>query len=135
MSEENTPVEEPTEVDTVTVEDTVEPEVVKPKDKPKEKAAPVAEEVVSTDPVYLSRCIYMNRYERNSLSVRHVQRRLTDLGYRDADADPKGWYKENTRAAVEKFQADSDLNATGLIDAVTLEALFEGDKAVTVVID
>jgi len=109
------------------------------KPKPKPAAAPqVATAVVgtgATDDVLLSRCIYKSRVTRKSLSVHHLQRRLFELGFPDAGSDKDGWYGDLTLKAVKEFQAASKLEATGVVDAVTLQAIFKGDPNVTVVID
>jgi len=141
MSEETTPAEEPVAVIVEAEPDAVaEPANEKPKDKPKAKAASasVATAVVSggeTDPVLLSRCVYMSRVTRKSLSVHHLQRRLAELDYPSAASDPDGWYKDGTKTAVAAFQKDGSLEGDGLMNAATLEAIFDGDPNVTVVID
>lgn len=89
-----------------------------------------------TDTVHLSALIYKNRYVRKSLSVHHLQRRLTELGFDSAGADIDGTYGDLTRAAVEAFQRKRKLpDADGLANAATITALFKGDPNVTVVID
>lgn len=85
-----------------------------------------------TDPVYLSRCIYNNTYARKSLTVHHLQRRLTELGYAVADADKDGWYGDLTKEAVAQAQKDLGIADTGIIDAGTFAAIFDGDHNVTV---
>ena len=115
-------------IDTV-VEETVETEAVKPKDKPKDKPVEIAS--TATDVVYLARCVYKNKYHHDSLSVRHVQRRLAALGYRTGMSDPAGWYKDGTRSAVAEFQKKKGLEGDGLMNAATLEAIFNGDSEVT----
>lgn len=85
-----------------------------------------------TDPVYLSKCIYNNMYARKSLTVHHLQRRLTELGYTVADADKDGWYGDLTKEAVAQAQKDLGIEDTGIIDAGTFAAIFDGDHNVTV---
>ena len=85
-----------------------------------------------TDPVYLSKCIYNNMYARKSLTVHHLQRRLTELGYTVADADKDGWYGDLTKEAVAQAQKDFGIEDTGIIDAGTFAAIFDGDHNVTV---
>jgi hypothetical protein len=141
-----------------TVEETVEVEVVTdapetsapapvpaPVDSPEPvvMAAPVANTssahaVVGTgerDDVLLSRCEFKSKATRKSLSVHHLQRRLTELGYPDAATDKDGWYSDLTRLAVAQFQADRKLDGDGLVNAATLIAIFDGDQNVNVIID
>ena len=73
-------------------------------------------------------------YARKSLTVHHLQRRLAELGYGDAAADRDGWYGDLTKAAVESFQGDNKLEATGIIDADTFKRIFAGDPNVLVVL-
>jgi len=79
--------------------------------------------------------VYKNPAARKSLTVHHVQRRLIELGYADAGADKDGWYADNTRDAIAKFQTDRSLEATGLMDEVTFTALFADDRNVITRID
>lgn len=110
-------------------------------EQPKPKATPKPQEpavshVVSgneTDDVRLSSCVYKNMYARKSLTVHHVQRRLSELGYPDGGTDKDGWYGDMTKLAVAEFQKDKGIAGEGLMDADTLRALFEGDSNVTVI--
>jgi hypothetical protein len=122
-----------------------EPVVVeepKPEPVPVAKPAPVvakpAEKHVigkgPADDVYLSKCIYKNIYERKSLTIHHLQRRLEELGYNDVVGDKDGWLGELTKIAIEKFQKDKGLAATGNVDADTFKKIFEGDSNVNVVL-
>ena len=86
----------------------------------------------STDTVYLSRCVYKNMHARKSLTVHHLQRRLAELGFRDAYSDKDGWYGDLTMKAVKEYQESKGMNPTGLADADTFAAVFAGDRAVTV---
>lgn len=88
-----------------------------------------------TDDVLLSKCIYKNVYSRKSLTVHHVQRRLVELGYRDAGTDKDGWYGDFTKHAVSELQTDLGIEGDGTMDAETFAAIFDGDHNVTVVID
>jgi peptidoglycan hydrolase-like protein with peptidoglycan-binding domain len=85
-----------------------------------------------TDDVYLDKCVYMNKYARKSLTVHHVQRRLVELGYRDAGSDKDGWYGELTHIAVASFQKDRSIAGEGCMNSETFVALFDGDQNVTV---
>jgi peptidoglycan hydrolase-like protein with peptidoglycan-binding domain len=85
--------------------------------------------------VLLSRCEFKSKVTRKSLSVHHLQRRLDELGYRDAATDKDGWYGDLTRHAVAAFQADRKLDGDGLMNAATLAAIFDGDRNVNVVVD
>jgi hypothetical protein len=86
------------------------------------------------DEVLLANCIYKNVYARKSLSVHHLQRRLIELGFKDADADKDGWLGDETVAAIKNFQASKGLDVTGSVDAITLTKIFEGDHNVQVVL-
>jgi peptidoglycan hydrolase-like protein with peptidoglycan-binding domain len=89
----------------------------------------------STDPVKLSACVVKNQFARKSLSVHHVQRRLSELGYREAGTDKDGWYGDSTVLAVRQYQADNSIDGDGTMNAATLESIFADDINVTVVAD
>lgn len=130
-----------TAVDTDAVKSEEPKQTAKQKHAPaKVAAAPVASRYAvvgggETDAVMLSRCVFKNPAARKSLTVHHLQRRLTELGYREADADKDGWYGDLTRNAVAAFQRDRKLDGDGLMTEQTLLAIFNGDLNVTVVID
>jgi peptidoglycan hydrolase-like protein with peptidoglycan-binding domain len=86
----------------------------------------------ASDEVHLCKCTVKNAYSKKSLSIHHVQRRLTELGYADADSDKDGWYGDGTLAAVEAYQKANGLAGDGVVDAATLEHLFADDPNVTV---
>lgn len=86
------------------------------------------------DDVMLANCVYKNVYARKSLTVHHLQRRLIELGYKDADADKDGWLGDETVASIKKFQADKGMDVTGSVDADTFKKIFEGDVHVRVVL-
>ena len=156
MSDEvtNEVVEEVVEAQVVAVEETPEPvavveepvvvveEPVAVIEEPAQVIAPArggtpspVRHVVSgndTDDVYLDKCVYKNKYARKSLTVHHVQRRLVELGYRDAGSDKDGWYAELTHSAVAAFQKDRSLAGEGCMNSETFVALFDGDLNVTV---
>lgn len=98
-------------------------------------AAPHAVSGGVRDEVVLSRCVFKNPAARKSLTVHHVQRRLVECGYTCAGVDKDGWYADNTRDAVARFQADRSLESTGLMDEATFTLLFEGDPNVVVRVD
>ena len=123
-----TPEPEPQPVPAVAVEPVVEP---KPKPKASSRAAVSGAE---KDEVFLANCVYKNVYARKSLSVHHVQRRLVELGYKEAYADKDGWLGDLTKLAITNFQKDKGLNASGSMDADTITKLFEGDNNVIVVL-
>ena len=128
-------VEEPKPEPVVIVE---EPAPVIPEVVPAPVAAkPVEKHVIGkgdADDVYLAKCVYKNIYERKSLTIHHLQRRLEELGYNDVVGDKDGWLGELTMISVEKFQKDKGLAATGKVDAETFRKIFEGDSNVNVVI-
>jgi hypothetical protein len=124
----------------------IEPEVVvepastpepEPTPEPVAVEKPKAAQAVSgngVDEVFLANCIYKNVYARKSLSVHHLQRRLIELGFKDADADKDGWLGDETVSAIKNFQASKGLDVTGSVDATTLTKIFEGDHNVQVVL-
>jgi hypothetical protein len=100
-------------------------------------AKPVEKHVIGkgdADDVYLSKCVYKNIYERKSLTIHHLQRRLEELGYNDVVGDRDGWLGDLTKIAIEKFQKDKGLDATGKVDADTFKKIFEGDSNVNIVL-
>lgn len=105
-----------------------------PEPKAKAKPAPARHVVTNADadPVYLSSCVYQNKYARKSLTVHHLQRRLVELGYKDAEGDKDGWYGELTAIAVKDYQKDNGLEQTGMMDADTFAKVFAGDPNVEV---
>jgi peptidoglycan hydrolase-like protein with peptidoglycan-binding domain len=121
-----------------------EPEVqpeAEPTPKPKPVAPPVAapNAVVGKgerDDVLLSRMVFQNPHAHKSLSVHHLQRRLTELGYGEAGADQDGLIGTLTVSAIYKYQTDNkNLNRDGIVDADTLQAIFDGDPNCNVIID
>jgi len=135
------PAPEPVEVEEpkpVAVEEPKPEPVVIPEVKPIPVIAKPAEKHVvgngDADDVYLAKCVYKNIYERKSLTIHHLQRRLEELGYKDVVGDKDGWLGELTMMSVEKFQQDKGLAATGKVDADTFSKIFEGDTNVNVVL-
>lgn len=88
-----------------------------------------------TDDVYLDKCVYKNTFARKSLTVHHVQRRLVELGYRDAGSDKDGWYGDLTMMSIAAFQSARSLAGDGCMNAETFVELFNGDQNVTVHVD
>ena len=135
-------VQDGTKFERAVGETAVKADEPKPKSEPKPKAAakkkrdpsPLGAAVSGndTDDVSLAACVFKNAMAKKSLSVHHVQRRLTELGYPDAYTDKDGWYGDLTILAVSAFQGAEGLEATGLLDMATLEALFHDDANVTV---
>ena len=135
------PAPEPVEVEEpkpVAVEEPKPEPVVIPEVEPIPVVAKLAEKHVvgngDADDVYLAKCVYKNIYERKSLTIHHLQRRLEELGYKDVIGDRDGWLGELTMISVEKFQQDKGLAATGKVDADTFRKIFEGDTNVNVVL-
>ena len=138
-------IDEPVEVvEEEVLAPVVEPEQVfaeestpEPEPEPVVVQQPQASHAVSgedVDDVILANCIYKNVYARKSLTVHHLQRRLIELGYKDADADKDGWLGDETVASIKKFQADKGMDVTGSVDADTFKKIFEGDVHVRVVL-
>ena len=138
--EVNVPVEvieiEPEQV--IAEEPTLMPELMpEPVAAPQQEAEHQASQAVSgedVDDVRLANCVYKNVYARKSLTVHHLQRRLIELGYKDADADKDGWLGDETVASIKDFQADKGMDVTGSVDADTFTKIFEGDHNVQVVL-
>jgi peptidoglycan hydrolase-like protein with peptidoglycan-binding domain len=86
------------------------------------------------DEVFLDKCIYKNVYNRKSLTIHHLQRRLYELGYIVALKDKDGYYGDLTRSAVAQFQADRNLAGDGLMTAEAFELIFANDPNVKVVL-
>jgi hypothetical protein len=86
------------------------------------------------DEVFLDKCIYKNVYNRKSLTVHHLQRRLYELGYIVALKDKDGYYGDLTRSAVAQLQTDRNLAGDGLMTAETFELIFANDPNVKVVL-
>jgi peptidoglycan hydrolase-like protein with peptidoglycan-binding domain len=98
-------------------------------------APPTVYSVVSADTVdtvTASAIVYKNIAHKKSLSVHHLQRRLTEWGYRMANIDKDGYYGDPTRTALSAFQRDHGFMVTGVADVATLNAIFEGDTNVRV---
>ena len=133
------PAPEPVEVEEPKPVAVEEPE---PEPVPEVKPIPVVDKPTvkhvvgtgDTDDVYLAKCVYKNIYERKSLTIHHLQRRLEELGYKDVIGDKDGWLGDLTMMSVEKFQKDKGLAATGKVDADTFRKIFEGDTNVNVVL-
>jgi hypothetical protein len=125
-------VEEPTPV----AQPEPQPE---PTPAPVEQPAPmpVANAAVTgdVDDVILTRCVYENKFERKSLTIHHLQRRLEELGYKDVIGDRDGWLGELTMMSVNKFQQDKGLDVTDKsVDANTFLAIFAGDPNVNPIV-
>jgi hypothetical protein len=97
-----------------------------------EPAGPAVVGLGEVDDVSLSSCVYKNLYARKSLTVHHLQRRLAELGYTDANRDKDGYYGDPTRFAVAKFQAANDIKGDGMVDADTFSLIFKGDPNVRI---
>ena len=134
--EQDVPAHDVESEEVIATEPTPEP-IHEPEAVHQPKATYQASEAVSgedVDNVLLANCVYKNIYARKSLTVHHLQRRLIELGYKDADADKDGWLGDETVSAISKFQADKGLEATGLVDADTFIKIFEGDVHVNVIL-
>jgi hypothetical protein len=156
MSDEvtNEIVEEAVEAQVVAVEETPEPVAVveEPVVVAEEPVAVIEEPAVNTkaahnvtpspvrhvvsggdtDDVHLDKCVFKNAFARKSLTIHHVQRRLVELGYRDAGSDKDGWYGDLTQMSIAAFQKDRSLAGEGCMNSETFVALFDGDQNVTV---
>jgi peptidoglycan hydrolase-like protein with peptidoglycan-binding domain len=98
-----------------------------------EPAGPAVVGMGEVDDVHLNSCIFKNVKSRKSLTVHHMQRRLVELGYAEADLDPDGYFGDTTLMAITRFQSDnSKLERTGSLDEATFKAIFKGDPNVRV---
>lgn len=52
-----------------------------------------------------------------------MQERLTDLGYL-ASGNATGYFGDMTKKALETFQKNNGLSATGTVDSKTLQVMF-----------
>lgn len=136
--------------DDIEVVEVVEVEKPEPKFENKKIADPVAVDIEAVrdslpkpagdavvgngvvDTVKLSTVVYKNLYAKKSLSVHHLQRRLSELGYSEAFQDKDGWFGNKTKLALAKFQQDNKVGADGNPDLETLKKLFAGDPNVEV---
>lgn len=87
----------------------------------------------SVDSVSVSAIVYKNIFQKKSLSVHHLQRRLAEWGYIIANVDKDGYFGEPTRDAILAFQMAHGFVVTGEADMATVQAIFEGDTNVRVV--
>lgn len=83
------------------------------------------------DSVSFDKIIFKNMVHRKSLSVHHMQRRLAEWGYPEANLDKDGYFGDSTLEAIHKFQNDHGL-VVGELTFDTLSAIFEGDTNVIV---
>lgn len=88
-----------------------------------------------TDEVRHSVAVYKNTKSRKSLTVHHLQRRLTELGYGEAGADLDGLYGDLTALAVTQWQKDNGHEETGAVSREEFAEIFDGDVNVTVLLD
>jgi hypothetical protein len=124
-------VEEPTPAP---VEPEPMPEPVPVEEPQPQPAAANAAVTGSSDDVYLVKCVYENKYERKSLTIHHIQRRLEELGYKDVVGDRDGWLGELTMLSINQFQKDKGLDVTDkTVDEVTFISIFAGDPNVNII--
>jgi len=71
---------------------------------------------------------------RKSLTVKHLQRRLTLLGYGEANADRDGQYGALTARAVSQWQRDNGYDV-GVLTRAQFTEIFGDDPNVKVVLD
>jgi peptidoglycan hydrolase-like protein with peptidoglycan-binding domain len=126
--EEPTPVAEP--------EPQPEPEPVPaPVEPPAPMPAANAAVTGDVDEVLLAKCVYENKFERKSLTIHHIQRRLEELGYKDVIGDRDGWLGELTMMSVNQFQQDRGMDVTEKsVDTNTFLAIFAGDPNVNPIV-
>jgi len=125
-------VEEPTPVAEPEPQPEPEPAPVEP---PAPMPAANAAVTGDVDEVLLSKCVYENKFERKSLTIHHLQRRLEELGYKDVIGDRDGWLGELTMMSVNQFQKDRGMEVTDKsVDTDTFLAIFAGDPNVNPIV-
>jgi hypothetical protein len=104
------------------------------KPKPREPYAVVGHG--DTDEVLYSRAVPLERAKTHkSLTIHHLQRRLTELGYPEAGADLDGRWGALTGRAVTDWQTASGYEATGELTPEQFLEIFSEDINVTAVLD
>lgn len=99
---------------------------------PAKRTAPKsARHIVSGGVVDQVRVSRLGPGTNKSLSVHHVQRRLTEWGYADVYRDRDAFWREGTTDALDAFKRDEKLEDFELRDV--LARLFENDANVEVV--
>lgn len=73
----------------------------------------------------------MYRIDTRQSVINEIQRYLASLGYRDYPVIPNGVYDSNTREAVRRFQSESALSETGIVDYETFIRLYKKYKDIT----
>jgi N-acetylmuramoyl-L-alanine amidase len=68
--------------------------------------------------------LYLTSPMINGVIVKHVQKRLLQLGYSLGVDGPDGYYGSNTEAAVKLFQEAKGLEVDGWVGRDTWTALF-----------
>ena len=141
MPKTNKIADEAAEV-TLSDTETVSPSPVEPKQTSAKSAGARPAKVIAydavvgdgeTDPVFYSKAKVPGPKEnRKSLTVLHVQRRLTAEGFAEAQSAPGGAFEVLTTRAVSQWQESRGDDATGVLTREQFDALFEGDPNVTV---
>ena len=72
---------------------------------------------------------------RKVLTVLHIQRRLAEEGFADAQSAPGGYYEALTTRAVSLWQESRKEPVTGVLTREQFSDLFEGDPNVDVSLD
>lgn len=86
-----------------------------------------------TDPIYYSKARPFGRAgNRKSLTVLHLQRRLTAEGFAEAQSAPGGAYEVLTTRAVTQYQESLGAEPTGVLTREQFDELFRDDPNVTV---
>lgn len=138
MSQEKKPAAKPKKI-------SVAPAVEEPKQAPSAEpeakpAARIPKDAVvgngATDPVLYSKARMPGRTEnKKSLTVLHVQRALTALGFYEAQSAPGGRYETLTARAVSQYQESRAEEPTGVLTRAQFSELFMNDPNVEVVQD
>ena len=113
-------------------EDVVVVETPKAKETPKPKAPVVATAPASSiEPgsVVSMSAIVADSNNKNSASVRVVQKRLIELGHMGAGSDLQGWLSTGTLAALAEYSAKARVKASSPTDRAVIESLMKGTPA------
>lgn len=86
-----------------------------------------------TDWIDNSALVYKNVYSKKSLTVHHLQRRLTELGYDSAGAEMDGWYGDLVQLSMDQWRKDNDLEGEGVPSRAELLMIFKDDPNVSIV--
>lgn len=137
MSDDKTKVSEPVEAAEVN-----SPTPKGPKQTSAKSAGAKPSKAIAHDAVYGAGDTDTIRYSsakpsqnHKVLTVLHIQRRMVQEGFHEAEASSGGDYDELTRRSVAQYQESIGAEPTGVLTRDEFAELFDGDPNVTVEID